>query len=98
MTIIEPNKSRFKINLLITLVIGFILAEAVLSIFAYNRSVRMNYSLNENKKAIEELQVSNADLKNDLYSVLDLQNADQLAAKLGLIKERKPEYLARGND
>ena len=98
MTIIEPNKSKFKLNLLIILIIGFILAEAVLSIFAYNKSVRINYSLNENKKAIEELQVSKADLKNQLYSVLDLQNADILAAKLGLIKEKRPEYLARGND
>lgn len=95
MTIIEPNKNKFKLNFLIILVIGFILAEAVLSIFAYNRSVRISYSLNENKKSIEELRVSNADFKNQLYSVLDLENADKLAARFGLIKEGKPEYLAR---
>lgn len=95
MTIIEPNKNKFKLNLLILLVIGFIIAEAIFSIFAYNKSVSINHSLNENQKAVEEFQVLNADLKNELYSVLDLQNTDQLAAKLGLIKEKKPEYLAR---
>lgn len=95
MTIIEPNKNKFKLNFLLILVIGFILAEAVLSIFAYNKSVQISYSLSENKKAIEELRASNADFKNQLYSVLDLENAPELAAKFGLIKEGKPEYLAR---
>jgi hypothetical protein len=95
MTIIEPNKSKFKSNFLIILIIGLIISGAVLSIFAYNKSVSLSYNLNIQRKSVEALQVENADLKNQLYAVLDFQNAAQLADRLGLIKEKKPEYLAR---
>ena len=73
---------------------GLVLFEAALSIFAYNRSVQLNHSLKESHKKIEIVRAENADLKNQLYLVLDIESADVLASKLGLIKERKPEYLA----
>ena len=68
--------------------------EAVLSIFSYNRNVGINHAIKQNIENIEVLRADNADLKNQLYLVLDIENADFLAAKLGLVKERKPEYLA----
>lgn len=74
--------------------IGLVLFETVLGVLAYNQNVQFNYALKENTKKTEILQASNADLKNQLYLVLDFENSDQLAGKLGLIKERKPEYLA----
>lgn len=93
MTIIEPNKN--KSNLLIALTVGLIILGAVLTIFAYNQSVRFSHALSDQRKSIDSLQVKNAELKNQLYAILDIQKVDQLAEKLGLIKERKPEYLAR---
>lgn len=95
MTIIEPNKNRFKINLLMILLAAFIFFEAIFSIFAYSKSVKLNYSIREQKEELEALEVRNADMKNELYAILDFKNAEQLAEKFGLIKEKHPEYLAR---
>lgn len=95
MTIIEPNKNSFKSKLATYLLIGFVLFEAGLSIFAYNQSVQLNHSLKESHKIIEAARADNADLKNQLYLALDIENSDVLAGKFGLVKERKPEYLAQ---
>ena len=95
MTIIEPNKNNFRSKITSYLLVGLVLFEAALSIFAYNQSVKLNYSLKENHKKSEIVRAENSDLKNQLYLVLDIENADVLAGKLGLIKERKPEYLAQ---
>lgn len=94
MTIIEPNKNKFKLSILTSFIIGLIIFEAVLSIFAYNQNVRLTHALSLSQKSLGDFQAQNADLKNKLYTILDFKNADQLAEKLGLIKERKPEYLA----
>lgn len=94
MTIIEPNKNSFRSRLPLYLAVGLVVIEAVLSIFAYNRNVGINHAIKQSIENIEILRADNADLKNQLYLVLDLENADFLAAKLGLVKERKPEYLA----
>lgn len=94
MTIIEPNKNSFRSRLPLYLAAGFVMLEALLSIFAYNFNVKINHSIKESIKQIETLRADNADLKNQLYLVLDLENSDILAAKLGLVKERRPEYLA----
>lgn len=94
MTIIEPNKNSFKSKIPIILIVGLVLFEAILSVVSYNQNVQLNYALKENHKQIEVLQADGADLKNQLYLVLDFENSDQLAGKLGLVKERKPEYLA----
>lgn len=94
MTIIEPNKNSFRSKMPICCIIGLVLFEVVLSVLAYNQNVQMNYALKENHKKIESVQAMNADLKNQLYLVLDLENSDKLAAQWGLVKDRKPEYLA----
>ena len=95
MTIIQPNKSSYKTNFLMILVIGFIILEAILGIFAYSKSVRLGYLINQEQKDIQQLEVENAEFKNHLYAVLDFQNVEKIAAELGLIKEKRPDYLAR---
>ncbi len=95
MTVIEPNKNKFTINWLIISLIIFILTGALFSVFAYNNNVRLKHLLNSHREEAESLRSANTDFKNQLYGILDLKNAEELAADLGLIKEKKPEYLAR---
>lgn len=95
MTFIEPNKNKFNISILTFLTVILILTGALLSIFAYNQNVRLNHFLNSYQKEVEGLQVANANLKNQLYGILDLKNAEELARDLGLVKEKRPEYLAQ---
>ncbi len=94
MTIIEPNKNSFKSKAPTYLIVGLVLLEAALSVLFYNQNVQFNHALKDNQKKIEMVRSENADLKNQLYLALDLENSDILAAKFGLVKERKPDYLA----
>ena len=94
MTIIEPKKNKLRLNFAVTAIMALILLGSLLIVFAYNRSVSMNYKLSETLKSIESLRVANAELKNSLYVILDLQNVEKLADKLGLVKEKRPDYLS----
>ncbi len=76
------------------LLVGLVLFEAALSVLFYNQNVQLNHATKENQKKIEIVRSENADLKNQLYLALDLESSDVLAAKFGLVKERKPDYLA----
>ncbi len=98
MTIIEPNKNKFKINTLKAFIVGLILMEAMFGIFSYNKNVKSEYWLTQTTRANEALRIKNADLKNQLYALTDFQNASDVAIKLGLIKEGRPEYLASNKE
>ncbi len=94
MTIIEPKKNKGSLNTLWTMIIALILVEAVMTIYGYSQNVQLSHELRDTTKSIESLRISTADFKNQLYAKLDLQNVDALAGSLGLIRERKPEYLS----
>lgn len=99
MTIIEPNKNSFQSKVRLWLILGLVLGSVVLGIFLYSTSVQLSYNLEIKMKSIAEARAENAELKNNLYVLMDFENADELAQKLGLIKERRPEYLAlKSND
>ncbi len=94
MTIIEPKKNKFKVSFLWLMITSLVLIEAVFSIFAYSQNVRLSHELKDAGKNIENLQISVSEFKKQLYAKLELQNVDQLAGKLGLVREKKPEYLS----
>ncbi len=95
MTFIEPNKQKFRINLFAAFFAALFLAEAVFSIITYSQSVSLEHLIAKQQEAVEEIRTKNASLKNQVYSLLDLGDADLLVSKLGLVKERRPDYLAR---
>lgn len=72
---------------------SFILLEAILSVFINNQSVELTHVLKAEKKNLETLQAETAELKNNLYAILDIQDPEEFSSKLGLVKDRKPEYL-----
>jgi len=64
-----------------------------LNIYFYNHIVSLRHMLVSSQKNLQKLEVANADLKNDLYKILDADSLTSLASNFGLIKENKPEYL-----
>ena len=93
MTIIQPNQQKSKIKLLIFLLILIVFGGAYLNILVYNETTDLRHFLKENEKALEHLQVLNAELKNQLYAKLDAENIKKAAGELGLILEKNPTYL-----
>ncbi|MDD5547351.1 MAG: hypothetical protein PHN74_00400 [Candidatus Pacebacteria bacterium] len=96
MTIIEPNKHKYNPSSGFILVAGFIVLSAFLSINFYNKNVNLRHLITSNTKNLQEMQVSNAEFKDKLYSVLAPENIKSLAQSLNLVQEKRPEYINSG--
>ena len=66
---------------------------AILSIYFYNINVNLKFRLNLTEKTFQQLEVANADFRNQLYKILDLRNLAEFTAKQNLISEKNPAYL-----
>lgn len=94
MTILTPHgNSTIKHFLMLLFVL--LLVGGVLYIFEYNALVDARFTLSDLKKNLVELETKNADLKNQLYAVLDPVKLTAFAAANGLILERRPQYLTQ---
>ena len=96
MTIIQPNRRsiHFSLFVIALIVCGFFLL--LLNIFTYNNGVELRYQIEEAKASVRVLEAENAELKNEMYKMLDFQSLGHLVNDLGLVREQSPEFfLAR---
>jgi len=93
MTIIQPHKNKYKSDKVMLASVAVIISMAILSVFFYNANVDLGYLRKTIKKDITGTEAENAELQDDLYQKLDFKNVNELAVKLGLIKENSPKYL-----
>jgi len=91
MTIIKSNKTpnylRFLISIFTIIAFG-----GGIYIFEYNSLVNIKNQIESAKKEIVDLQVQNADLKNNLYQILNPSKLQSLALEKQLVLEKNPEY------
>ncbi len=93
MTIIQPgNKKTFLNKVIVGLVLGAILV-AFFLVSLYTRFVNLNYGIAETKKTIEEMQTGNAELKDQVFALLDRSRLESVAVERNLVKEKNPQYL-----
>lgn len=92
MTALEFGKRDGRIDtttiLCVLLLIVSVSAYAVL----YIHQVSMRRDIKQVERNIEKAQVVNAELKNDIYSVLDSISAEAVLEARGLVVDRSPEY------
>lgn len=93
MTIIEPNKNKIRINFLLISVIILLILGVFLNVYLYNYIVNLRHTIVGFEKRLNELEVVNADFKNNLYKIQNTDNLTYLIEKFNLVKENKPEYL-----
>ncbi|MEK7512650.1 MAG: hypothetical protein AAB601_00435 [Patescibacteria group bacterium] len=92
MTIIKPHKNTSFLSFLI--ILGIVLGGGGLFyVFEYASVVEARSVKKALRAETVTLQVKNADLKNSLYSMTDAASLERLAKDLGLIMEKRPEYL-----
>jgi len=92
MTIIQPNKiNRF--GSFFILIFVLLLVGGGIFIFEYNAFANVRHEKIKLKKDIIELQATNADFKNELYTAIDPSNLEMLAQNYNLTLEKKPSYL-----
>ncbi len=92
MTYIQPKTKTAKNSWLIFIIFIFILLAAA-NIFVYNRVVNLQHLIINQRQILNELRVANADLKNEIYQSLDLNNLNKVIEEWGLIKITNPDYL-----
>ena len=56
------------------------------NIFIYNKIVNFQHLTTTQTKSLEGMKLANADLKNQLYKILDLKNLNSVAKSLGMVK------------
>lgn len=93
MTIIQPNKNSFKIDFFISILMLIFLAAAVWGVYLYNQTVNFRHETDTITKILKQSEVENAELKNALYSIIDLKNSELLAISEPLVLESNPEYV-----
>ncbi len=93
MTIIESHKNSLLQGALLYLA-GVACLLMIAGISLYNMNVSLKYRVSVQEKQAQQLEAANADMQNQLYTVLDTQNLTAVAAKDNLIKDTNPNYLA----
>ena len=91
MTIIKPNKKHY--GRFLAIIFSLILIGGLFYIFEYNSFVNTRYQVKLLKQGIIEAEAANADLKNELYKIIDPSSLEKLAVNYQLVLDKNPEYL-----
>ncbi len=93
MTIIQPNKTAYKSNFLILILMFVSISMAVWGVFLYNQLVNLRHDVKNQETNISRAEVMNAELKNNLYSIIDAKNLKSSVDSQSLILDKNPEYI-----
>lgn len=95
MTIIRQKKNNDPIKRwTVGLMVGAACA-AVGGIFLYNQVVNDSHEIVQRRGGLRDMEVRNAELKGELYALIDTQKMQEFAASNGLIIEKNPNYVRR---
>jgi len=98
MTIIQPNKNKNKLNLIVSLLLFAIVALISQGIYFYSQSVNFRHDITRLEKDIRDIEVSNADMKNKLFALFDPNNTKIIIESGGLIEEKNPQYIKNSDN
>jgi len=93
MTIIQPNAPKFSLTRYIVLSLVFVLAGALVSIYLNSQLVDLRHLSSFLEKQYQVAQSENAELKEGIFQVLGSARLAEAANRLGLVEEKKPEYV-----
>lgn len=91
MTIIEPTKNKYYSREFLYL-IGLILIVTILNIYFYNLNVNLKYQISIHEKSLQQLDAANAEIRNQLYQMLDSKNLVSLIQEHNLVSDKNPDY------
>jgi len=77
----------------VLLVLSVVLTGGIFYIFGYNSLVGLRHEAKTLKQDIVAMQTKNAELKNELYEIIDPVALQKLAPEFGLVLEERPMYI-----
>jgi hypothetical protein len=97
MTVRSTNRDQQLTYVMRWLLAGvFILG--ILTITVYNETATLKRLTARQDKAVAELKLQNAELKNSFYAVLDTRTLVTAAERLGFVRDNTPSYLTFRSD
>ena len=93
MTIIQPNKTSYKSNFLILTLMFVSISVAVWGVFLYNQLVNLRHEVKSQEASLGQAEVANAELKNNLYNIIDAKNLESSIKNQSLILDENPNYV-----
>ncbi len=91
MTIIQPNKNQ-DIRRLITFLSTGLIIVFLAGVLLYMQTVTLKHDLAKKQNTLENFKVENAELKNNFYGLVDVNNLEKLANELGLVQDKNPQW------
>lgn len=76
-----------------SILMSVLVITAVWGVFLYNQLVSLRHETEKQNSDLRRAEVQNAELKNNLYSVIDERNLKSLINKQSLIFDKNPQYL-----
>lgn len=92
MTIIRPHKSS-SIKYFLYSLFGVLLICGGFYVSEYTSLAETRHSIDTLKNSVGILQQENADLKNQLYAMIDPVRLEAAGVDSGLLKESRPQYV-----
>jgi cell division protein FtsL len=68
---------------------------AIWVVFLYNQLVDFRHDIKNQEASISRAQVANAELKNNLYTIVDANKLESSFNNQSLILEKNPEYVKK---
>ncbi len=93
MTILASAKIRFWQSPFIIGLFSLLILILFVGVSLYNENVDLKHRIASVEKSTENLRANNADLKNQLYRILDASHLSAAAVEFGLVIESYPRYL-----
>jgi len=93
MTIIQPHQASHKTNFFIFSLVFILIIGAVWGVFLYNQLVSFRHETKKQEANIGQAEAINAELKSELYSILDTKNLASSTNEQSLILDKNPEYI-----
>lgn len=90
MTFIRSEKH----NTILFVVLGLpLIFTVIILVMFYNQTVNLKHSITDLKTDIQQTATETASLKDQVFSIFDMQKVGDLAKSQGLVKEVHPNYL-----
>ncbi|MBN2198178.1 hypothetical protein JW698_03275 [Candidatus Wolfebacteria bacterium] len=93
MTIIQPSKKNRFTGFLISALLVSSISVVLWGVFLYNQLVDVRHEIDKQKNNFQQAEVNNAELKNNLYNIIDTKNLKASTNSQSLILDKSPEYI-----
>ena len=93
MTIIQPHKRNNSSNFLVSILTITCVVVALWGVFLYNQLVDIRHEVTNKQNDIQEIEVTNAELKNSFYNITDTNSLKSASNAQTLILEKNPQYV-----